>query len=101
MLRRSKEEMEKKGVDAMRSFEAIMTVVDRHRPFEPSDFIKEYFIADLVIALLITINFMGAPVQPKQNKTENKQNSAAVAKQYQNQMNCLNYFTGMQKVRDA
>ena len=82
----------------MRSFEAIMTVVDRHRPFEPSDFIKEYFVADLVIALLITINFMGSPVQPKQNKTENKQNSAVVAKQYQNQMNCVNYFAGMQKV---
>lgn len=101
MLRRSKKEMEKKGIDAMRSFEAIMTVVDRHRPFEPSDFIKEYYIADLVIALLITINFMGTPVQPKQNKTENKQNSAAVAKQYQNQMNCVNYFAGMQKVRNA
>ena len=101
MLRRSKKEMEKKGVDAMRSFEAIMTVVDRHRPFEPSDFIKEYYIADLVIALLITLSFMGTPVQPKQIKTETKQNSAAVAKQYQNQMNYVNYFAGIQKVRDA
>jgi len=101
MLRRSKKEMEKKGVDAMRSFEAIMTVVDRHRPFEPSDFIKEYYIADLVIALLITLNFMGTPTQPEKIKTETKQNSAVVAKQYQNQANYVNYFAGMQKVRDA
>ena len=37
---------EKKGINALRSFEAFMTVVNRHRPYEPSDFVKEYFIPD-------------------------------------------------------
>jgi hypothetical protein len=29
------------------SFDAIMEVVNRHRPYEPSDFIPESFIPDL------------------------------------------------------
>lgn len=36
-----------KGVDALRSFKAIMTVVDKHRPYEPSDFVKEYYIPNI------------------------------------------------------
>ena len=83
------------------SFEEICRILDEPRPYRLSDFKKQHFIPDLIITLLITINFMGSPVQPKQNKTENKQNSAVVVKQYQNQMNCVNYFAGMQKVRDA
>ena len=31
-------DVKKKGVDALMSFKAIMTVVDRHRDFDPSDF---------------------------------------------------------------
>lgn len=38
------------GVNALNSFKAIMKVVDRHRPYEPSDFIKEYYIADMALA---------------------------------------------------
>jgi hypothetical protein len=38
---------EKQGINALISFDAIMTVVDCHRPFEPSDFIKEYYVADI------------------------------------------------------
>lgn len=41
------EKIDGKGVDALRSFNAIMTVVDRHRPYEPSDFIKEYYIPNI------------------------------------------------------
>lgn len=37
----------KDGINALKSFDAIMTVVNRHRPYEPSDFIKEYYIADI------------------------------------------------------
>lgn len=41
------EKSKKKGVDALRSFKAIMTVVDKHRPYEPSDFVKEYYIPNI------------------------------------------------------
>lgn len=34
-------------INALRPFDAIMTVVNRHRPCEPSDFVKEYYIADI------------------------------------------------------
>jgi len=34
-------------INALKSFEAIMTVVNRHRPYEPSDFVAESFIPDL------------------------------------------------------
>ena len=38
--------VEKKEINAYESFEAFMRVVNRHRPYEPSDFVKEYFIPD-------------------------------------------------------
>lgn len=41
------EKTTKRGVDALRSFKAIMTVVDKHRPYEPSDFVKEYYIPNI------------------------------------------------------
>jgi hypothetical protein len=41
------EKTERSGINALRSFDAIMTVVDQHRPFEPSDFVKEYYIPDI------------------------------------------------------
>lgn len=34
-------------INALQSFDAIMTVVNRHRPYEPSDFVKEYYIPDI------------------------------------------------------
>jgi hypothetical protein len=38
--------VEKKEINAYESFEAFMRVVNRHRSYEPSDFVKEYFIPD-------------------------------------------------------
>jgi hypothetical protein len=37
----------KRGVDALMSFKAIMRVVDKHRPYEPADFIKEYYVPQI------------------------------------------------------
>jgi len=34
-------------INALQVFDAFMTVVNRHRPYEPSDFVKEYYIADI------------------------------------------------------
>lgn len=36
----------KRQITALDSFDAILKVVNRHRPYEPSDFEKEYFIPD-------------------------------------------------------
>lgn len=36
-----------KGINALKSFDAIMTVLNRHRPYEPDDFVPESFIPDL------------------------------------------------------
>ena len=36
-----------KGINALKSFDAIMTVVNRRRPYEPSDFVPKSFIPDL------------------------------------------------------
>ena len=46
---------EKKTVDALVSFEAIMKVVDKHRPFEPSDFVKEYYIPNICLAAPLAV----------------------------------------------
>lgn len=35
------------GMEASAAFNVIMTVVNKRRPFEPSDFVKEYFIPDI------------------------------------------------------
>lgn len=48
-------DVKKKGVDALMSFKAIMTVVDRHRPFEPSDFVPETFIPLISLATPLAI----------------------------------------------
>lgn len=37
----------KKQINALVSFDAIMEVVDRHRPYEPNDFVEEYYIPDI------------------------------------------------------
>ena len=46
-----------KGVDALQSFKAIMKVVDRHRPYEPSDFVPETFIPLISLAMPLAIKF--------------------------------------------
>ena len=60
-------------INALQSFDAIMTVVNRHRPYEPSDFVKEYYLPDFVIALLIATNFaIGTPNGHLPTKTDTK-----------------------------
>ncbi len=88
-----------KGITALQSFEAIMTVVNRHRPYEPSDFVPESFIPDLVIALLMTANFAGAPVWLKNAVLQNKKVATVANQQPRTQANCINYFTALQKVK--
>ncbi len=43
----TKSDKNNRGVDALMSFKAIMKVVDRHRPYEPSDFVKEYYVPQI------------------------------------------------------
>ncbi len=88
-----------KGITALQSFEAIMTVVNRHRPYEPSDFVPESFIPDLVIALLMTANFAGVPVWLKNTVPQNKNVATVANQQSRTQANCINYFTALQKVK--
>ena len=87
------------GITALQSFEAIMTVVNRHRPYEPSDFVPESFIPDLVIALLMTANFAGAPVWLKNTVLQNKNVATVANQQSRTQANCINYFTALQKAK--
>lgn len=47
MAEDSENKSKKKGINALVSFDAILTVVDRHRRYEPSDFVKEYYVADI------------------------------------------------------
>lgn len=41
------QETKASGINAFRSFEAFMSVANQHRPYEPSDFVKEYYIPDI------------------------------------------------------
>ena len=86
-----------KGINALKSFDAIMTVVNRHRPYEPSDFVPESFIPDLVIALLMTLNFAGASA--KINTTAPRAKQVVTATRQQSQANYINYLTALQKVK--
>lgn len=92
-----------KGITALQSFEAIMTVVDRRRPYEPDDWgeksIGGGYIPDLVIALLMTANFAGAPVWLKNAVPQNKKVATVANQQPRTQANCINYFTALQKVK--
>lgn len=87
------------GITALQSFEAFMTVVNRHRPYEPSDFVPESFIPDLAVALLMTANFAGAPVWLKNAVPQNKKVATVANQQSRTQANCINYFTALQKVK--
>ena len=88
-----------KGINALKSFDAIMTVVNRHRPYEPSDFVPESFIPDLAVALLMMANFAGAPVWLKNTVPQNKKVATVANQQSRTQANCINYFTALQKVK--
>ena len=64
---------EKPELNAFYSFEAFMEVANQHRPYEPSDFVKESFIPDLVVALLFVTNFaIGTPNGNLPTKTDTK-----------------------------
>lgn len=91
--------VEKKKINAYESFEAFMRVVNRHRPYEPSDFVPESFTPDLVIALLMVANFAGAPVQLKNVAPKNKKVATVANQQPRTQANCINYFTALQKTK--
>ena len=74
-------------INALQSFDAIMTVVNRHRPYEPSDFVKEYYLPDFVIALLIATNFaIGTPngKLPAKMDTKVKTEERVLTELYQN-----------------
>ena len=74
-------------INALQSFDAIMTVVNRHRPYEPSDFVKEYYLPDFVIALLIATNFaIGTPNGnlPAKMNTKVKTEERVLTELYQN-----------------
>lgn len=43
----NEKQTEKREITALDSFEAFMRVVNKHRPYEPSDFVKEYYVADI------------------------------------------------------
>ena len=104
MLRRSKEEMEKNKNKSTAtrptrySFEEICRILDEPRPYRLSDFKKQHFIPDLIITLLITINFVGGMAQSEKTVESKKQNiESAVAKRAQ--ANYVNYYTALQKTR--
>lgn len=64
---------DKPELNAFYSFEAFMEVANQHRPYEPSDFVKESFIPDLVVALLFVTNFaIGTPNGNLPTKTDTK-----------------------------
>lgn len=46
----------KKTVDALISFKAIAAVMDKHRPYEPADFVKEYYVADICLATPLAVS---------------------------------------------
>jgi len=74
-------------INALQSFDAIMTVVNRHRPYEPSDFVKEYYLPDFVIALLFVTNLaVGTPNGnlPEKMDTKVKAEERVLTELYQN-----------------
>ena len=69
-------------------------------PYNHNDFVKTTgFIPDLVIALLMTANFAGAPVQLKNVAPKNKKVATVANQQPRTQANCINYFTALQKAK--
>ena len=35
------------GIELSAGYDVVMAVVNKRRPYEPSDFVKEYFIPDI------------------------------------------------------
>lgn len=79
------------------SFSELCRIVNKPRPYRSSDFKKQHFIPDLVIALLMVANFAGAPT--KINIAEPKAKQVASATHRQSQVKYVNYLTVLQKVR--
>ena len=69
-------------------------------PYNHNDFVKTTgFIPDLVIALLMTANFAGTPVQLKNVVPQNKKVATVANQQPRTQANCINNFTALQKAK--
>ena len=67
-------------------------------PYNHNDFVKTTgFIPDLVIALLMALNFAVAPA--KINTAEPKAKQVASPTNQQSQANYINYLTALQKVK--
>ena len=67
-----------------------MEVANRHRPYEPSDFVKEYFLPELIVALLFATNLaIGTPNGnlPAKTNTKVKTEARVLTKLYQNTQN--------------
>jgi len=78
---------EKPKINAYYSFEAFMAVANSHRPYEPSDFVKEYFLPELIIALLFATNLaIGTPNGnlPAKMNTKVKTEERVLTELYQN-----------------
>ena len=54
-IKLKKRDGKKKTVDALMSLKAIVAVMDKHRPYESADFVKEYFIADICLAAPLAV----------------------------------------------
>lgn len=81
---------EKPELNAFYSFEAFMEVANRHRPYEPSDFVKEYFLPELIVALLFATNLaIGTPNGnlPAKTNTKVKTEARVLTELYQNTQN--------------
>ena len=84
-------------------FEAVFKLSSNPRPFELSDFNLDEnsnsggYIPYLVIALLLAVNFAGAPARINTAAPKAKQVMATTHRQ--SQANYINYLTALQKVR--
>ena len=80
------------------SFNEICRILNKRRPYRSSDSKKQHFIPDLIITLLITLNFVGGMAQSEKPVESKKQNiESAVAKRAQ--ANYANYYVALQKTR--
>lgn len=81
------------------AYKEIYRIVNRRRPYCRKDFIPQTFFPDLVVALLMTANFAGAPVWLKNTVPQNKKVATVANQQPRTQANCINYFTASQKAK--
>lgn len=86
-----------KNRTARDSFSELCRILNKPRPYRSSDFKRQHFIPDLVIALLMVANFAGAPA--KINTPAPRAKQVASATNQQSQANYTNYLTALQKTK--